>query len=234
MNNLKKKVIIFGCFFVALILSFILGRLQVINSYKLVSIPYANDYLEARTLIKNKDISYTKVPSSLINDEMILEEGDIIGKYVSASSFINEGSFFFRSNIEDISDMKDASFFEINEGETVYELFIKNIDVNAAHINNNMYVDLYLTLEKPVIMSDLLLSGAKVCGLYNNNYEDVNKSDDKRNNLAIISLVVDENMISILNKAQLVGKLSIVPSNNPYEYRDMYVNKEGEIMNYLN
>lgn len=234
MDKIKKKLIIFGVFFVALVLSFILGRLQVINSYKLVSVPYASEYLDSRTLIKNKDISYTKVPSSLLNENILLNDSEIIGKYVSSNSFINEGSLFFRNTVEDLSTMNDASYFEIEEDETVYELFVKNIDVNAAHINNNMYVDLYLTIDKPSILSDLLISGVKICGLYNSDYEDVNKSDSKRNNLSIISLVITNDMIPILNKAQLIGKISIVPCNYPYEYKTMSINKEGEIMNYLN
>lgn len=234
MGNVRKKLIIIAAFLVVITLSFILGRLQVIRSYKLVSVPYASEYLDSRTLIKNKDISYTKVPSSLINDEIITSEGEIIGKYVGTNTFINEGSLFFRNMVEDISNMNDASYFEIKEDEVVYELFVKNIDVNAAHINNNMYVDLYLTIEKPIIMSDQIISGAQICGLYNTNYEDVNKSENKRSNLAIISLVVNEDMIPILNKAQIVGKLSIVPSSNPYDYRGMSINKEGDIMNYLN
>ena len=76
--------------------------------------------------------------------------------------------------------------------------------------------------------------GGLISGLYNSDYEDVNKSDNKRNNLSIISLVITNDMIPILNKAQLIGKISIVPCNYPYEYKTMSINKEGEIMNYLN
>ena len=233
MDNLKKKLILFGVFILLIVLSFILGRLEVINKYKLVDVPVTSEYLESRTLIKNKDIKHVKVPSSLLNEDMYLSEGEIIGKYVSASTPINEGSFFFRNMVDDVSNMNDASLFEVSNDEVVYELFVKNIDVNAAHINNNMYVDLYLTIEKPEIISDLLISNTKICGLYNNNYEDINR-DDKRNNLSIISLVIKADMIPLLNKAQLVGKLSIVPSSDPYGQKSMSINKEGEIMNYIN
>lgn len=233
MDNLKKKLILFGAFVLSIIISFVLGRLGVINSYKLVSVPFASEKLDSRTLIKNKDIKYAKVPSSLLNEDILTSESEIIGKYVGSSCFINEGSFFFRDSIEDISNMNDASLLEVDDDEVVYELFVKNIDVNAAHINNNMYVDLYLTIEKPYIISDLLVSNIKVCGLYNNNYEDI-RVDDKRNNLSIISLIIKEDMISLLNKAQIIGKLSIVPTSSPYGAKDMSINKEGEIMNYIN
>ena len=233
MDNLKKKLILFGVFILLIFISFILGRLEVINKYKLTDVIVASEYLESRTLIKNKDIKHVKVPSSLLNEDMLLNESEVIGKYVGASSIINEGSFCFRDSVDDVSNMNDASLFEVGEDEVVYELFVKNIDVNAAHINNNMFVDLYLTIEKPEIISDLLISNTKICGLYNNNYDDINK-EDKRNNLSIISLVIKADMIPILNKAQLVGKLSIVPSNDPYGQKVMSINKEGDIMSFLN
>lgn len=234
MNKTKKILIISCIFIIGLVSSFILGRFQVIKSYDLIDVPCANRYLANRDLIKNKDIEYIKVPSSVLNENIILNENEIIGRYVSSDYFINESSFFFRNTIESASNMDDSSYFEIGKDETIYELFVKNTDVNAAHINNNMYVDLYLTIEKPDIISDLLISGVKICGLYNSNYEDITRNNDKRSNLSIISFIVNNDMVSILNKAQLYGKLSIIPPSNPYEERDMYINKKGEIINYIN
>ena len=117
MDNLKKKLILFGVFILLIVLSFILGRLEVINKYKLVDVPVTSEYLESRTLIKNKDIKYVKIPSSLLNEEMLLSENEIIGKYVSASTPINEGSFFFRNMVDDVSNMNDASLFEVSDDE---------------------------------------------------------------------------------------------------------------------
>ena len=71
MDNLKKKLILFGVFILLIVLSFILGRLEVINKYKLTDVIVASEYLESRALIKNKDIKHVKVPSSLLNEDML-------------------------------------------------------------------------------------------------------------------------------------------------------------------
>lgn len=234
MNKTKKILIISCIFIIGFVLSFILGRFQIISSYKLVDVPCASRYLENRELIKNKDIEYIKVSSAILDENIILNENEIIGRYVSNDYFVNKGSFFFRNIIENGSDMDDLNYLKINKDETIYELFVKNTNVNAAHINNNMYVDLYLTIDKPDIISDLLISGVKICGLYDSNYEDITRNNGDRSSLSIISLIVNSDMVSILNKAQLYGKLSIVPPSNPYEERDMYINKKGEIINYIN
>lgn len=234
MNDIKKKLLFLIIFLACIIISFILGRFYAFKDLNLINIPYANNNLSGRSLIKNKDISYAKVPSSMIEENVYINENDIIGKYVSYNADIHKGSFFFIDDLDDISMMNDESYFEIGDDEVVYELFVKNIDVNAAHLNNNMYVDLYLTIDKPNILSDLFISGVKICGLYNNNYDDISKIDDKRNNLSIISLVVSNDVVPLLNKAQLIGSLSIIPSNNPYVDRDMFINKEGDVMKYLN
>lgn len=234
MNKTKKILVISCTFIICLVLSFVIGRLSIIQNYKLIDIPCASRLLNSRELIKNKDIEYIKVSSNMINDNIILNDSEIIGKYVGSNCAINKGSFFFENEIEEISSMNDSSYFEIKKNETIYELFVKNTEVNLAHINNNMYVDLYLTIEKPEIVSDLLVSGVKICGLYNNEYEDITMNNDKRNSLSIISLIVNNDMVSILNKAQLYGKISIIPPSNPYEERKMFINKKGEILNYIN
>lgn len=231
MENNKKSYSVF--IIIGLIIaSFLIGSFYVSYRYKLIDVPVANNFLDKRSVIKNKDIKYIKVPESYIDKDIILDDSLLIGKYISNNYYVNKGSFFYSSFIEDESNMNDIDYLTINSSQTVYELNVNNIFVNAAHLNKNMYVDLYLTIEKPDVISDLLISGVKVCGLYSNNYEEIDKKSDKT--LSIISLIVNKDMVALLNKALLFGDVSIIPCSNPYDDRDCYINRKGDIINYLN
>lgn len=234
MQLFRRKSFKFLCFLVMLVLAFLGGVLIVSNKYKLIDVPIAGGFLDKREVIKNKDIEYIKMPKVYVNEDVILDENELIGKYINNDYFVNAGSFFYRNFIDDEFSMNDIDYIKLDNNKTVYELFVKDASLNAAHLNKNMYVDLYLTIDKPNVMSDLLISGAKICGLYNNNYEDINKSDSKNNSLAIVSLVVDYDMVSLLNKGMLIGDISVIPCSNPYTERECMINGKGDIINYLN
>lgn len=214
-------------------ISFLFGFFSFKNKYKLIDVPVASSYLDRRSVIKNKDIDYIKMPKNSIDEGVILDENLLIGKYIKSDYYLNKGALFYSSFIEDEGSMNDIDYLDLDSNSTIYELFINNVSANAAHLNKNMYVDLYLTLDKPSVMSELLISGAKICGLYNNNYEELNENN-KNNNLSIISLVIDKDMVSLLNKGVMLGEVSIIPCSNPYDEKDCFINRKGDIINYLN
>lgn len=230
-KNNKKSISVFLA--IGLVLaSFLIGSFYSSYKYSFVDVPVASCFLDKRSVIKNRDIKYIKLPEMYLDKDIIVDESLLIGRYISSDYYVNEGSFFYSDFIEDESLMNDIDYINIDSNMTVYELNVNNIFVNAAHLNKNMYVDLYLTIEKPLVISDLFISNVKICGLYNNAYQEVEKNSDK--SLSIISLIVNKDMVSLLNKALLIGDISIIPCNDPYTSKECFINRKGDIINYLN
>ena len=80
-----------------------------------------------------------------------------------------------------------------------------------------MYIDLYLTIDnKGKPLSDLLLSNARITGLYDSNSKPI-QDYDKDNKVSIVSIAIDKQYVSILNQAQVVGEINCVIGNNTYD-----------------
>ena len=228
----KKKTIIVLSVFISISISFIGGYLISSSRYHFVDVPVANEILISRDIIKNKDIKIIKLPKEYIGDNVVLDEEQLIGKYVSLNTIINENSVIYNNQIEDIDNMNDYALLNIKDNEVIYDLYTNDVSVNTAYLNNNMYIDLYLTIERPEIVSDLLIGSVKVCGLYDNNNLDFNIKENK--NINIISIVIDKDMVPLLNKALKLGTISLTPCSDPYSVKDKYLNREGVLMQYIN
>ncbi|MBO4919368.1 MAG: hypothetical protein J5365_04350 [Erysipelotrichaceae bacterium] len=179
-----------------------------------VDVYVASHQISQRTLISEKDLTVLKVPKEFINEDVYAKKESILGKYVRLSYSIPKGSLFYKTALE--TDIKDLAYTLLLKGQASYDIYTNEVKVNTGNLNTGMYVDLYLTIntnEKPV--SDLLLEYCRIIGLYDANGKQI-LNYDKESRVGIMSLAVDRNDVSIINKAMTVGELRIVASPGTY------------------
>ena len=188
--------------------------------------------LNNRTLISEETIEFVKVPKSYLNEEVLTLKEDIVGKYVKINAFVPKGSFFYKSVLDDYENIKDRLNHELLEDEVNFDISSNNIKVNQAYLTKGMYVDIYLTINKDRVLSDMLINNVRIIGLYDINHHEI-KDYDVDSLLQNISLAVKKEALPYLNKAEVIGELSIVVSSDSYKDVDSVLNKDSIIFTYL-
>lgn len=208
-----------------------------IRFYTRYSIGYTKTYVAShhinqRTMISEQDLLEVEVPKDYLKDDVYLNKDDILNKYVRLSCSIPKGSLFYKSCLE--TDIKDLANTLLKENEVNYDIYTSSVKINTANLAKNMYIDLYLTInskDKPV--SDLLLSNARITGLYESNNKPILDYDNDTR-VAIISIAINADDVNVLNKAQVVGELNCVISNNAYKVNlSSLLNKKSKLFEYL-
>jgi len=213
-----KKILLICVSFVLAIVTTFFG----IKHYRKYSIGYTNvcvssHQISQRTNISEDDIVEIQIPKKYLSEDIFLTKQEVMGKYVKLSYSIPKGSYFYKTALE--TDIGDLANTLLKDGEINYDIYTSEVKINTANIGKNMYVDLYLTIDnkdKPI--SDLLISNARITGLYDNNNKPI-LDYDKDSRVQIVSIAIDKEYVSILNKALVIGHINCVTNNNVYDMR---------------
>lgn len=170
------------------------------------------------------------VPKAYVSDDIYLEEKDIVNKYTKLNVIVPKDYLFYKSFLEDFSDMKDSSHLLLEDNQVTYDLYVKDIDVNPANILKGMRCDLYFTLNRQEVISDLLIEDAKIIGLYDLNNQQI---VDNHTTLNIISIAIDKEMVTYLNKALAIGEIKLIVGNDLYADNKVKINLSETILKYL-
>lgn len=192
----------------------------------------ASHYINQRSLISEEDLLEVEVPKDYLKDDVYVDKKDILDKYVKLGCSIPKGCLFYKTSLE--TDINDLANTLLKQDEVNYDIYTSDVKINTANLGKNMYIDLYLTInskDKPI--SDLLLSNARITGLYDSNNKPILDYDNDTR-VSIISLAINENDVNVLNKAQVIGELNCVISNNAYKVNlSSLLNKKSKLFEYL-
>ena len=180
-----------------------------------VTLPIASHNLSQRKLLTKEDLTYVTIPKRFLNDDLLIDEDAIVGRYIKLGHAIAKGSPFYKQALEVSTAMSDYAHVLLNEGEATYDFAISEIKANPAHLKVGMRVDLYLTINDEVLISDILLKDAMIIGLYDGGFQPI-KEYVQDVNVAYISLAVKEKDIAILNQALLIGQISLSVKQRTY------------------
>ena len=182
---------------------------------KYVKTYVASHHLAQRTRIEEKDLEETMVPDSLLKGNMITEKEDLIGKYVRLSCSVPSGSFFYRSSLE--SEIRDLSSTLLMKGQMSYDIFVNEVRVNTGNLQCDMYTDIYLTVDdRQEPISDLLIRNCRIIGMYDPNGRQI-LPYDRDSKVQILTLALEPEDITVLNKALHMGEITVLPSGEPYQ-----------------
>lgn len=228
-----KKILIVIVSTLLLLVGLLFG-VKFYTKYKIgyTKVYVASHQLSQRTKISQDDLMLIEIPKDYLSDDVCIDEEEILDKYVKLSYSIPKGSLIYKGAIE--SDIKDLANTLLKENEVNYDIYTSDVKINTANINKNMYVDMYLTInskDKPI--SDLLLSNARITGLYDTNNKPI-LDYDNNSRIAIISLAIDKKDVNVLNKALVVGDINCVINTNAYKVNlSTVLNSNSKLFEYL-
>lgn len=213
---MAKKILIIFIPAVLIIASFYFSISTYMNYREnYVEIYVASHNISQRTLISAEDLEKMKVPRQIITTDFYVDEKDILGKYVKLSYSLPKGSFIYKGAIEE--NIRDLAHTLLKEGEVNYDIYTSEVKVNPGYLSVGMYIDLYLTIgnnyDKPV--SGLLMENCRITGLYDNSGRQIMDYDNETR-VNSISIAIDKDDVTYLNKALMVGSVSMIVNNNTY------------------
>jgi len=181
------------------------------RSLDLVEIPIAKNTIHQRIPLTASDITTKKVPRAYI-DEFVIEEIDqIIGKVVSFQTTIYKGMPFYYHALEDGHTTLDAPLLQLKQGQGAVAIAVDLIKSSGNTLLPGQYVDLILTIalkNQPVIV-DTMFSSVRVLAVKDRYGLDM--SDPKSQKVPhVILLALWQADIRIFYQALQVGKFELV------------------------
>ena len=195
---------------------------SVKRSIDYVEVPIAAKNIQSRTKIDESFIRIQKVPSALIEDNMITDKNDIIDRWVKYSVTLAPGSFFFQEYIEDAEGSVDYPQLMLKVGQGVASLAVDLLISAGNTLLPNQFVDIVFTSKdkrKPII-SDVIFRSVRVLAVKDRN--GLNMDDPKSQKVpAVVLLALNQEDIPPFIHAQILGDIDliikVVNENHPDE-----------------
>ena len=141
----KNTVTILGVLACIAIL-FVGYHIRINQKTSLVTVYYANQTIQPKTLITEEMVSRAQVPQSFIKGDYFKNYDYIVGKYSNYNTMIAEGSLFYYDLLIEEQNLPDAVLYEINEGERLYSWAATIESTYGNSIMPGNMVDIYVKL----------------------------------------------------------------------------------------
>jgi len=188
------------------------SKIYVDQRLDLVEVPVAASVLQPRTLIEEEDIIMIKVPKAYLQNSIVLDMKDLVGKYTLIRSEIPQGSFIYDSMIESIDQAKDASSLLLLENQVVYALDVDLKMTSGNTLQPFQKVDLYVSiLHNRLTVVDRLIRNVRILSLKDKNGKELEKATDLPK---LMLIAINQDQVSILTKAIELGDLIITPCSS--------------------
>ena len=197
-----------------------------------IEVPVASHTLFQRTKLTQEDLEMMLLPKTYLGNDVCIDKDEILDRYVRLGFSLAKGSLIYKGSIED--DIADLAATMLKKGEAAYDLYIGEVKLNAGNIGMGMNVDLYLSIRNgDLVLSDLLMEGCRIVGIYDTQGKPI-RSYDKETRAAIVTIAVQKENIPLLNKALMVGNLSVSLSEKAYDMNERATLKEDtEVWEFL-
>ncbi len=141
----KNTVTILGVLACIAIL-FVGYNMRINQKTALVTVYYANQTIQPKTLITEEMVSRAQVPESFIKGTYYRNYNDIVGKFSNYNTMIAEGSLFYSDLLVEEKNLPDAILYDINEGERVVSFPVDMVSTYGNSIMPSDMVDIYVKL----------------------------------------------------------------------------------------
>lgn len=206
-------------FCLGVIVTLLFGYLQL----KPVAVPVSGGLLKQRST--DLKASHVYLPKAFVPKDIITSDEELLDKCVSLGYTIPKGAFFYKAALEECQKISDGLLYELRSDEVTYDLLTRDVSLNAAYLKKGMYTDIYLTIRGEKVSSGLLVSGARILGLYNLNGEEAREKET----VATVTLALKSEQVAYVNKALVAGSLRISVCNEPFSARQSQLHKDSEV-----
>ncbi len=197
-----------------------------------VNVPYAVKELAPRTLITDEMVSTKKVPGGIVTKNVITNTSNIVGKYVTNTAVIPEGSMFYQSAIVEWEDLPSSIAKDIPDKETLYRLHVDLDSTYGNSIFKGNRIDIYFKTEKDnKVWVGKFIEGIEVYGVVDSYSKSVFETIGDPLEPEYLLFNVDINKFKLLKAIEEVEALSEitlfpVPRNANYSKEENKVTAE--------
>ena len=203
-----------------------------------VNMPVAAHTINAQTKITGEDITYKKVANSMIDENAIRYQGNIIGKYTNINVTIPEGSVFYTEWLANQEDVPGNWIEQLDyeKGELGYYM---DVDVESTLGNNvlpNTYIDIYMkaTDENGTVMFGKLMKNIKVLVVHDGSGKNVFGNSSEIGSPSKIGFAVSQDYYILLHKAEYLKlDLIIAPRGATVPSEDYVIVASSTLRDYI-
>ena len=217
--------------------SYISFQIALTNAIDLIKIPFANKVIYSHYMINEEDIEWREIPKNYIDNNILINKEDIVGKYVSLDSKIAEGSLFYDDYLIDKEEIDALPGLLLKEQQVAFPLSMNLLKSSGNTIQPNQKVDIYVTHTDKTTKTttiDKLLMNVRVIGVKDRN--GLNMNDEKASKIpSLVILAINEEYLNILQLASEIAEISIYAPRVDYaDDEESILYKESKILPILN
>lgn len=226
----KNTVTVLG--FAACVLTLVIGyNIRVKDAISPTSLPVAKQTIPSRTLITNDLIGKINIASTYVSEakNVVRNVNDVVGKYVSHKTTIPKGGLFYKEQLSEASEMPDAAFANIEDGQTIYSLAVDKETTFANSIRAGDYIDLYMSAtdfnNQNLVIYGCLIRSIRVLAVKDSKGNNIVKNTLAYGEPAELLFAVDDAMFDLLRETEWVqGDIKL----SPVIYNKNYTSAAGE------
>lgn len=222
----KNTVTILGVI-ACLVILYIGYSMRINSKTALVTVYYANQTIQPKTLITDEMISKTSVPASFILGTYYKNYNDIVGKYSNYNTVIAEGSLFYSDLLIEEGNLPDAMLYDINEGERLVSLPVNTETTYGNSLMPSNVVDVYVKyIDEKKIVYGKFFDKVEILGVKDSSGENVFETTDQSRVPAYAYFSLDEAKYLLFSSLQYVkeyhgeAELEIILVPNTKEYKE--------------
>ncbi len=221
---------------ILIVFNVLLFDIAVKRSIDYIEIPVAAKMLSSRSKIDESSFRMQRVPSALVEGNVITDKNELIDRWVKYSVTLAQGSFFYQEYIEDASDSADYPQLMLKEGQGVASLAVDLLISAGNTLLPDQFVDIVFTSKdkrKPII-SDVIFRSVRVLAVKDRN--GLNMDDPKSQKVpAVVLLALNQEDIPPFIHAQILGDIDlIIKVVNEYYPKEAICNFESQVWRLLN
>lgn len=203
----KNTVTIIGVLIILIILYW--GYKSTIDSaVKPVNVPIAKKDIPPQTEVKAEDITWISVPSIAKQNNVLLTNGEIVGKYTGVNATIPEGSMFYKNVLVNRDQLPGSWLSKIKTDangipDEPYYFSVNIVTTYGNAIQPDSYIDVYMKAEDEnrLVMFGRLMENIQVLAVKDGNGEDVFSSVSENKSPAFLYFGVSKEYHILLRTA---------------------------------
>jgi len=206
----KNTVTILGVMAIILIL-FAGYRYQINSAVNPKKVPVATETIQPRTEITRDMIEKIDVAPIVLQDNVITNENEIIGKYSNYNTVIPEGSMFYEEVLVDEEDLPDSAFVDVPEGQVPYNFPVTMNSTYGNSIFPGNYIDIYMKAynEEGKLMVGKLFENIEVLAVKDSSGKNVFENTEEDRIPAFLIFGLDPEYNILLRKASYMYSYSV-------------------------
>ncbi len=215
----KNTVTVLGVV-LAIVILYVAYNMRVKSAINPVNVPYATQQISPGTQITSDMVGTRAVPPSMLDEDVIRNQGDVIDKYSNEDTLIPKGSLFFTRQVVEKEQLNANIILEYPKGYVLYNLAVDSTSTYGNSIYPGNYIDIYLkavnklpdennitpeqAADADKIMLGKLLSNIKVLAVKDSSGAPVFSNKDEQRTPAMVVFALPEEYYLVLKKAEFM------------------------------